>query len=105
LRPQNWGTGEKQLKSGKNYAQLQTPQTLKLSWSIPGLQKIPFKICGWIGFAIYCFFHELEVISACFPVDMSTMTGAQRPVADDTLLKKLWMSFLPLPILFSKWFE
>jgi hypothetical protein len=33
LRPQNWGTGEKQLKSGKNNdAQLQTPQTLKLSW-------------------------------------------------------------------------
>jgi hypothetical protein len=34
LRPQNWGTGEKQLKSGKNDdAQLQTPQTLILSWS------------------------------------------------------------------------
>jgi hypothetical protein len=32
--PQNWGTGEKQLKKGENYhAQLQTPQTLKLSWS------------------------------------------------------------------------
>jgi hypothetical protein len=34
LRPQIWGTSEKQLKRGKNYdTQLQTPQTLKLSWS------------------------------------------------------------------------
>jgi hypothetical protein len=34
LRPQNWGTGEKQLKKGKNDdTQLQTPQTLKLSCS------------------------------------------------------------------------
>jgi hypothetical protein len=47
------------------------------------------------------FFHELEVISACFPVDMSAMTGAQRPVADDTLLKKLLMSFLPIRFLAS----
>jgi hypothetical protein len=47
------------------------------------------------------FFHELEVISACFPVDMSAMTGAQRPVADDTLLKKLWMSFLLIQFLAS----
>jgi hypothetical protein len=67
------------------------------STGYPGIQKIPFKICGWIGIAIYCFFHELEVISACFPVDMS----AQRPVADDTLLKKLWMSFLPIRFLAS----
>jgi hypothetical protein len=36
---------------------------------VPGIQKIPFKICGWIGIAIYCFFYELEVISACFPMD------------------------------------
>jgi hypothetical protein len=67
----------------------------------PGIQKIPFKICGWIGIAIYCFFYELEVISSCFPVDMSAMAGAQRPVADDTLLKKLWMSFLPIRFLAS----
>jgi hypothetical protein len=34
LRPQNWGTAEKQLKKRKNDdAQLQTHQTLKLSWS------------------------------------------------------------------------
>jgi hypothetical protein len=32
---------------------------------------------------------------------MSAMTGAQRPVADDTLLKKLWMSFLPIRFLAS----
>jgi hypothetical protein len=62
---------------------------------VPGIQKIPFKICGWIGIAIYCFFYELEVISAFFPVDMSAMAAAQRPVADDTLLKKLSMHFLP----------
>jgi hypothetical protein len=66
---------------------------------VPGIQKIPFKVCGWFGIAIYCFFHELEVISACFPVDMSAMMGAQRPVADDTLLTKLWMSFLPIRFL------
>jgi hypothetical protein len=43
---------------------------LTLSLRIPsntGNKKIPFKICGWIG--IYCFFYELEVISACFPVE------------------------------------
>jgi hypothetical protein len=68
---------------------------------VPGIQKIPFKICGWIGIAIYCFFYELEVISACFPVDMSAMAGAQRPVADDALLKKLGMSFLPIWFLAS----
>jgi hypothetical protein len=30
---------------------------------------------------------------------MSALTGAKRPVADDTLLKKLWMSFLPMRFL------
>jgi hypothetical protein len=34
-------------------------------------------------------------------VDTSAMAGAQRPVADDTLLKKLWMSFLPIRFLAS----
>jgi hypothetical protein len=32
---------------------------------------------------------------------MSAMAGAQRPVADDTLLMKLWMSFLPIRFLAS----
>jgi hypothetical protein len=32
---------------------------------------------------------------------MSAMMGAQWPVADDTLLKKLWMSFLPIRFLAS----
>jgi hypothetical protein len=44
---------------------------------VPGIRKIPFKIGGWIGIAIYCFFYKLEVISACFPV--IAMAGAQRP--------------------------
>jgi hypothetical protein len=32
---------------------------------------------------------------------MEFVAGAQRPVADDTLLKKLWMSFLPIRFLAS----
>jgi hypothetical protein len=71
---------------------------------VPGIQKIIFKICGWIGrIAIYCFFYELEAISACFPVDMSAMAGAQRPGRRYTASEEVVDEFFADTVS-SKWF-
>jgi hypothetical protein len=70
---------------------------------VPGIQKVPFKICGSIGIAIYCFFYELEVISARFSVDMSAMAGAQRPGRRYTAEEVVDEFFADT--VSSKWFE
>jgi hypothetical protein len=71
---------------------------------VPGIQKIPFSICGWIGIAIYYFFYELEVISACFPMDMSAMAGSTAACGRRYTAEEVVDEFFA-DMVSSKWFE